>query len=201
MHNERHINYVEAPNYPASDDQNTKVFLAGGITDCPDWQQEFRAQVYGNRFSPEVEDPRITLINPRREDFDVGDVVASFEQISWEHRMLRAADLITFWFPKDTLCPIVLYELGAWSMTDKPLTIGIEPGYERSLDVRVQTTLVLKQPLIVHSLRELVEITLRLAREIKGSQHAQTAAPQPFPPQGGPFGGGNPPFPDRGGHR
>lgn len=35
--------YIEAPNENYSienETENTKVFLAGGITNCPDWQSE-----------------------------------------------------------------------------------------------------------------------------------------------------------------
>ena len=35
------------------------------------------------------------------------------------HDALRDVHAISFWFPKETICPIVLYELGAWSMTNK----------------------------------------------------------------------------------
>lgn len=55
--------------------------------------------------------------------------------------MLRDADAILFWFPCETLCPITLYELGAWSMSDKPLFVGVHPAYQRRQDVEIQTRL------------------------------------------------------------
>jgi hypothetical protein len=76
-----------------------------------------------------------------RKDFPIDDPGAAEAQIKWEHHYLRRAGSISFWFPKETLCPIVLYELGAWSMTAKPLAVGVEPGYEREADVRIQTRL------------------------------------------------------------
>lgn len=121
--------YIEAPD---SDAFMPKVFLAGGITDCPDWQSEVRRAL---RSEPCV------LLNPRRENFPIDDPDAAEEQITWEHRALRAADAILFWFPKETLCPIVSYELGAWSMTDKPIFVGCDPKYMRQQDVVIQMQL------------------------------------------------------------
>src|SRR5574343_509048 len=100
------MKYVESP---TEYDSSTipAVFLGGGSTDCPDWQ---RAVV--NMLRPF----EIVLLNPRRANFPIHDPHAAEAQIDWEHRHLRIADAILFWFPKETLCPIVLYELGAWSM-------------------------------------------------------------------------------------
>lgn len=108
------------------------LFLAGGITGCPDWQA---------KLCDLLRDERLVVFNPRRADFDVTDPNAAATQIRWEHDHLRAADAISFWFSAATIQPIVLYELGAWSMTDKPLFIGIEPGYPRWQDVTIQTSL------------------------------------------------------------
>jgi hypothetical protein len=53
----------------------------------------------------------------------------------------------------------VLYELGTWTSSDKPIAIGIEPGYQREQDVRIQTALARPGTPVVSSL-------LDLAREI-----------------------------------
>lgn len=123
------------------------VFLAGGITGCPDWQAQMRGL---------LADEALTILNPRRADFPIHDPSAAEAQIAWEHRHLRRASLISFWFCAATLCPIVLYELGAWSMTDKPIVVGVEPGYERERDVRIQTSLTRPDALpIVSTLSDL----------------------------------------------
>lgn len=124
------------------------VFMAGGITGCPDWQQWMRA---------ELDESHCTLINPRRQDFPIHDPGAAEAQIEWEHRMLRAADSILFWFPCETLCPIVLYELGAWSMTEKRLYVGVHPDYQRRQDVEIQTRLARPEVEVVYSLSALAE--------------------------------------------
>ena len=50
---------------------------------------------------------------------------------------------------------IVLYELGAWSMTMKPIFVGVDPEYIRRADVEVQTGLARPEVLVVHSLEAL----------------------------------------------
>jgi hypothetical protein len=47
-------------------------------------------------------------------NFSMNDPTASKDQIQWEFEHLRKADTILFWFPKESICPIALYELGAW---------------------------------------------------------------------------------------
>lgn len=115
------------------------IFLAGGITGCPDWQSKMVAMM-------ELDD--VVFLNPRRPDFPIGDPNAAPLQIAWEHNHLRKATDIVFWFPKETLCPIVLYELGAWTayrqmsadQTPK-IFIGCHKEYQRRQDVIIQTRL------------------------------------------------------------
>ncbi len=140
------MKYIEAPNEFLG--KETSLFLAGGITGCPNWQQEVASA---------LKDETITLLNPRRKSFPIEDSTAALEQIQWEYRHLRKASVISFWFPHETLCPIVLYELGAWSMTDKPIFVGVHPDYQRKLDVEIQTSLVRPKVEIVYSIQNLVE--------------------------------------------
>ena len=139
------MRYIEAPGEIAADTPK-RLFVAGGITGCPDWQQE-----YVRLFK----DTDYTLLNPRRANFPIGDPGAALAQITWEHFMLRHAHLISFWFCKESICPIVLYELGAWSVQDTPIVVGIEEGYARSQDVKIQTQLARPQVPIVYSLEDL----------------------------------------------
>lgn len=128
--------YIEAPTgIPSALVKGKKsVFLAGGITGCPDWQKEMvQALSHAN----------LVLLNPRRKNFPMDDPNAAFEQIRWEHIGLRMVDAVLFWFCKDTLCPIVLYELGGRSLVvEQPIFVGIEPGYQRERDVVIQTSFV-----------------------------------------------------------
>jgi len=136
--------YIEAPNYVDTDKQS--LFLAGGIFNCPPWQ---------NEILPKLETLDIAVFNPRRNVFPTEKNVA-MEQTMWEHTYLRKASVISFWFCKETLCPITLYELGAWTMTNKPLIVGVDPKYQRRTDVKIQTRLTRPEIQIVYSLNELL---------------------------------------------
>jgi hypothetical protein len=140
------MKYVEAPERYSGFDKS--LFLAGGITGCPGWQKELVES---------LENENIVLMNPRRADFPIHDPKASFKQIHWEHDHLRKADGISFWFPKEALCPIALYELGAWSMSNKPIFVGVDPDYQRRQDVEIQTELARSGVEIVYDLNSLSE--------------------------------------------
>jgi hypothetical protein len=142
------MRYVEAPESHDMIEGDIAVFLAGGIQNCPDWQAEM-VEALG--------ESDLTLMNPRRANFPMGDPTAAEAQITWEHKHLRRADAISFWFCKDTMQPIVLYELGAWSMGTKQIFVGIDPEYPRRQDVEIQTKLARPDVCIVYSLDELIE--------------------------------------------
>lgn len=125
--------YIEAPKLIDYPKDAISVFLAGTITGSWDWQRSLVEK---------LRDLDIVIFNPRREKFDVDDRHAAKSQIIWEFNMLRKATFISFWFSDETLSPIALYELGAHSMTDKPLVIGVDPAYERKVDVQIQMDLV-----------------------------------------------------------
>jgi len=137
--------YVESP--AEWDGDRPAVFLAGGITGCVDWQKEVVAG---------LADLDIAVLNPRRENFPIGDPTAARDQIEWEFRHLRKAQAVSFWFPAETLCPIVLYELGSWIRTSKKLFVGVHPDYKRKQDVEIQTTLVRPKLEIVYSVADLI---------------------------------------------
>ncbi len=137
-------NYIEAPY--RFDGKGKSIFCAGGITGCPDWQAKIVQLLHSSDW---------TILNPRRANFPIDNPEASKEQIEWEYKHLRLAQAILFWFPQESICPIVLYELGAWSMTQKPLFVGIHPNYPRRQDVEIQTSLVRSDINIVYSLEEL----------------------------------------------
>ena len=125
------MKYIESPGtcFPAI--QKT-LFLAGGITNCPDWQAEIVEK---------LKSTNLILMNPRRSHFPIHDPNAANFQIRWEHKHLAKADAILFWFPCETLCPIVLYELGAWVGRSKKLFIGVHTDYKRRQDVEIQSRL------------------------------------------------------------
>jgi hypothetical protein len=138
------VDIVRAPeNIPDTAD----LFLAGGISGCPDWQEHAE-----RRLVPVSG----LLINPRR----YGHLAPEFEaeQVTWEHEALRASRAILFWFPKETLCPITLFELGAWSMTNKPLFVAVHPEYQRRENVLSQLRLARPDVAVVDSLDEVLTL-------------------------------------------
>lgn len=128
--------YIEAPNPVPVHDGFPLVFLAGGITGCPDWQQELRGLL-------EKQNPDLALLNPRRAEFPMDDPQAARQQITWEFNALRIAKVVSFWFCRETIQPIVLFELGATLERAKhsggpTIVVGVDHGYEREQDVMVQ---------------------------------------------------------------
>lgn len=155
--------YIESPMQWTWKDGTQGIFLAGGITGCPDWQQDMRLR---------LNDTNLTLLNPRRRDFPIGDPDAARSQIEWEYEHLRKASGILFWFCAETLNPIVLYELGAWSMTDKPIFVGAHPDYKRIADVKIQTRLARPDVEILFSLEA-------LAQSLEAWERAHLPSPHP----------------------
>lgn len=168
------MEYLEAPDYHLAtlNGNYPRIFLAGGITGCPDWQAQVVERI--RRL------PHGLILNPRRASFDVSDPSAAATQIEWEFIHLWNSDVVLFWFCKETIQPIALLELGA-RLTQhhmfysgfaashfKPptLIVGVEPGYPRAQDVFHQTRLAFTsnpknpKPLIASSLLELINTTL-----------------------------------------
>ncbi len=123
------MQYIEAPDKEKS--RFKSVFLAGGITNCPDWQSYVAEKLKGLP---------IAVFNPRRKSYPQ-DKKYIFEQIEWEHQRLREADILAFWFSEGSLNPIVLFELGSALERDKPIIVGVHPDYPRKTDVEIQTKL------------------------------------------------------------
>lgn len=147
--------YIEAP--VTTKTSLKSIFIAGSITGCPDWQKDLIGT---------LKNLDIAVYNPRRKNFPMNDPSAAEGQIKWEYDHLRKADAISFWFSKETLGPIVLFELGAHSSTDKPIVIGVEPGYPRENDILIQMKLIRPDIPIVRSLDKLSEEIFKLMNQI-----------------------------------
>lgn len=132
------------------------VFLAGGITSCPDWQQQIRELL--------ADFPHGTLLNPRRADFPMNDPDAGRLQIKWEFdRLWDDTDIFTMWFSNGSIGPICLLELGAQLSRHKALVdnglkppfaamiVGGDEDYSRRFDVEQQSSLVLGEALSIHT--------------------------------------------------
>lgn len=137
--------WYDSPNYPEG---KLRIFLAGGITGCRDWQKEcvewLDEILYNNG------DRGVLVFNPRREKWDMNDPSAVFQQIDWEFRKLEAMDIFSMYFcTSDTsVGPICFYELGRNicrmqmrfpSSWQKRIVISTDQGYSRTEDVHWQT--------------------------------------------------------------
>lgn len=116
---------------------NHSIFIAGGISNCPDWQSDI---------IPLIDSQRYDIINPRRSTgFDhTGDTAV--EQITWEFNALERVNSCLFWFPEETLCPITLFELGKMlvkaTLVQIEMIVGWHPNYARGFDLDVQISLM-----------------------------------------------------------
>ena len=146
--------YVEAPNYKENLPNLKSIFLAGGITGCSDWQSELIQK---------IQNKDLIVFNPRRRFFDITDKSASGVHIKWERDHLSEADYISFWFCKDQIQPIVLFELGKYAFSwEHEIVVGVEFGYPREIDVMTQLTIEMPEIIIHRTLDEMAEAILRL---------------------------------------
>lgn len=140
--------YIEAPKEYTVRNSEPTLFLAGGITNCGNWQMDV---VNGLKGIP------ITIYNPRREKWDISDPTVNREQISWEFRYLNSVGAILFWFAPETLCPITLFEYGKYiTQQNKRLFVGCHKDYCRTEDILIQTGLARPKQLIHRNLDSLI---------------------------------------------
>lgn len=139
------------------------VFLAGGITNCSNWQKEV---IEG------LKNTNIVVFNPRRENFPIHDPNAADEQIRWEFEALERADIFSMYFADaESDQPICMYELGrnllrmqmryprTW---EHRVIVTADPRYRRYKDVLVQTELATGGKITVfNSLEEHIETIKR----------------------------------------
>ena len=126
------------------------VFLAGGITNCWEWQDKIIELLMEKGDAKKSNE--LVIFNPRRKNFPINDPNASYEQICWEFEMLEKADIFSMYFCGDTPSdqPICMYELGRnivrmqmkypteWQ---RRIIISVENQYRRKNDVLFQTEL------------------------------------------------------------
>jgi hypothetical protein len=168
--------YIECPDKyynPSRSNHSIKsksIVIAGGITDCYDWQEEIVQK---------LKNEKIIIYNPRRSNCpnkpaNINGQVNNNnqsnnqrnnrqyqnileEQIKWEYEYLKQSDATSFWFPPETLCPITLFELGKQLMSKKRVFVGIHPEYARKEDVEIQIKLVRPEIKVVDNLDLLSE--------------------------------------------
>ena len=115
------------------------VFLAGGITNCENWQ---------DKVIKELEFEDVTVFNPRQPAFDITDKAASIKQITWEYERLEKMDIFSMYFcGGESDQPICMYELGRNILRmqnrfpndwERRIVVSVESDYKRKKDVLVQ---------------------------------------------------------------
>lgn len=158
---------ITAPEDLTVNPNEISCFLAGGITNCPEWQDEVISML--------KDEDNLVLFNPRRKNFPIHDPNASEEQIKWEFRALSNCDIFSMYFcAGESDQPICMYELGrnlAIRQLRKKLDnviITVEPEYKREADVYIQTDLVSRKlgSMINDNIEEHVEDIRRIKNEI-----------------------------------
>ncbi len=110
------------------------VFLAGSIEmgAARDWQTQLEAC---------LSDLDVTVLNPRRDDWDSSwrqsiEEPKFREQVEWELDGLDHADVVAMWLEPETLSPITLLELGLHARGGR-LVVGCPTGFWRRGNVEV----------------------------------------------------------------
>ena len=140
---------ITSPKYYEPYDQDISVFLAGGITNCKDWQKEVINQIKHNHGDSFLDN--LIIFNPRRDNFPINDRFATYQQIEWEFNAIEKCNVFSMYFCSgDSDQPICMYELGRNILkmqlrypTDwqDRIVISVEDGYKRKQDVLIQTDL------------------------------------------------------------
>lgn len=140
------FHFVTAVERPSIEGNVEKVFLAGGIQKCSEWQKDIisRLEKLGT-------DKVVYVFNPRRENFPIHDPNASQEQITWEFEALEDCSIFSMYFDNtESAQPICFYELGRniermkqkypddWQ---RRIIISCDEGFSRHQDVVIQTDL------------------------------------------------------------
>lgn len=129
------IELVQAP----SEDKfkGVKIFIAGGISNCPKWQDELVEKLSNEPKLLKFKKKNIVIFNPRCKEIPEEEA-----QIKWEYKRLKKSDIISFWFSEGSLNPITLFEYGKhFKSKDKKIVVGCHPDYERRNNVITQTKL------------------------------------------------------------
>lgn len=147
---------ITSPEKYEKNDYDICVFLAGGITNCPDWQKEVITEL-----SSYPDTDKLVVFNPRRDNFPINDPSATETQIMWEFNWLEQADIFSMLFcdgPSDQ--PICMYEYGRNivrmqnrfpSDWEDRIVTTVAQNYKRLADVTMQSTLASKNMLSVYT--------------------------------------------------
>ena len=134
------------------------LFLAGGISQCDDWQSEVIKVLKDIEATTMPALKNLVIFNPRRSTFDITNKNETVNQIHWEFNCLEHADLFTMFFANSpSPQPICFYELGRNLVRmqqrfpedfDTRILIGVQNGFSRADDVFIQSDLASDKALL-----------------------------------------------------
>lgn len=115
--------------------KSPSIFLAGSIEmgSAENWQTVVE---------DELEESDVTILNPRRDDWDSSweqdKANPQFrEQVEWELHAMEQVDFIPMYFDPKTKSPITLLELGLFANTPKKLLVCCPKGFWRRGNVDI----------------------------------------------------------------
>ena len=173
------INVVTAPEHRYFPPHSLKIFLAGGICKCVEWQKMVIEELLEDGHNIQNRNTNdLYILNPRRVDW-IDEPGAAERQIEWEFDMLERCDMFTMYFAGgESDQPICMYELGRnilkmryeypSSWTDR-IVITCDKNYKRLNDVLVQTRLASDNLITVNVVEGERESILKHAEDIKTS--------------------------------
>jgi hypothetical protein len=125
---------IKPPNEIILDEKTPSIFLAGSIEMgvAEDWQSRFEKAL--NHYS-------VTILNPRREQWDATweqtiENQVFRKQVEWELEAQEKANLIAMYFVPETKSPITLLELGLFAHSNK-LLVCCPDGFWRKGNVDI----------------------------------------------------------------
>lgn len=141
---------VTAPEHKYFVPKSMKVFLAGGIQRCIQWQDMVISFFTKMETELNASYNKLYLMNPRRADW-LDRPGEDVRQIEWEFDMIERCDLFTMYFAGgESDQPICMYELGRnievmkkrfpYDWKDR-IVITCDASYRRVKDVQIQTRL------------------------------------------------------------
>ena len=150
------IKIVQAPEEIKLKRNSIKLFLAGGISNCPKWQDDICEKLLTEKRLNEY-NMDIIIFNPR-----CNSIPEEEAQIKWEYDKLKKSNIISFWFSEGSLNPITLFEYGShFKSKTKDLVAGCHMNYQRRSNVIIQSKLHNPYFRIVDTLEDLYENIVR----------------------------------------
>lgn len=127
------------------------VFLAGGISDCDNWQNVVIDYIKSHAESHYLDN--LVILNPRG---DESKILSFDEKQVWDFDNLNEADIVSFYFCKNATQSTSMYELGrhlalyGCGYHDK-IVVSIESGFKKENVLNDQCQLLGIYPLCISS--------------------------------------------------